>query len=301
MVSFFSDRVLAAALFGAAALGLSGCQPDTPTDKSPPDYTIAQPKTPQGKWQFGVLDTIVVSFSEKIDTGALAVSFEPAQGISTSFKGQDRLLIYGDKKNSGASQFTARSPFTATFAGLKDLRGNGRSAASESFEPYWWSDRDFTEGSFNGFDSLFATDSTWANGRPFTDTLISEGNLDANNNFGSVDFVDIKLIKLVPPDTFRVLLTGPKTVNLKLQIAGPFDPAKADSILKDKDYTFPGAKTDSTQAKGTASLMVPADYGNHDDVLGSPSKPGIYALRITLPLDKEAFYRLQTILQRKKR
>jgi hypothetical protein len=300
MVSFISDRVRPALLLAASALCLQSCIHDVSSDGTPPDYTIPNLAKSQGKWRYGVTDTIAVQFSKNIDTGAFSVSFDPADGIARKFDGPSRLLVFGSLKGPGATHFPVRSPFTATFKGVSDVMGNGRPAATETFEPYYWADRDFVDSAFDGEDSLFASDSTWADGSPFSDTLVSEGVLDAKTNRRSVDYNDIKLIKLVPPDTFRVTLTGPKTVNLKLQIAGPFLPAKADSILG--DYDFDQAKiADSTQSRGTASALLLADYKVHDDSLGSPSQPGIYAVRVSLGLDKEAFYRMQTVLHRKKR
>jgi hypothetical protein len=295
-----SDRILAAALLGSAAFLFQGCLHDESADETPPDYTIAKLHSAQGKWRFGVTDTIAVDFSEPIDTGSLRVEFEPAPGIASRFQGRDRLLIYGTETGSGASHFGIGAPFTATFAHLEDARGNGADASAEDFAPYWWADRDFLEPGFKGFDSLFASDSAWADGSPFADTLISEGNLDAKTNGHEVDYNDVKLIKLTPPDTFRALLACPKKVRMKLQLAGPFPPEAADSLLM--GYNFDQAsQADSTQGKGQAMVQVIADYGVHDDALGSPSSPGIYALRISVPLDNEAFYRLETTLRRKKR
>jgi hypothetical protein len=300
MVPFVSVPVRAAAV-AAAALLLQACIQDESGDKAPPDYTIAKLRKSQGKWRFGVTDTIAIDFSERIDTAALAATFDPDEGVASRFQGQSRLLVFGSHTGAGAPNFTINAPFTATLAGLRDLRGNSRPASTLEFEPYYWADGDFIDGDFKGFDSLFATDSTWADGSAFSDTLISEGNLDAKTNGATVDYSDIKLIRLMPPDTFRISLSCPRSVNMKLQAAGPFDPAKADSLLLKFDFDKARA-SDSTLSRGSASVQVAADYGVHDDSLGNPSLPGIYAVRVSLTaLDKEAFYRLETSLHRKKR
>ena len=294
------SKNLAAWMLGIAALTLTGCSPEEPSDKAPPDYTIAKLAKSQGKYRFGVTDTIAVDFSEKIDTGALALTFTPDQGIEKRFSSQARLLIYGKNKSSGTTHFTVNSPFTVGVAGLKDLGGNSRAGATESFQPYWWSDRDFADTAFTGFDSLFATDSTWADGSSFSDSLIVEGSLDFNNNVGREDRQDFKLIKLVPPDTFKVIATFPKALNLRVQIAGPFNIATLDSVLRPFDFAK-GFYSDSTKGKGTLTAQFTADYSKHDDLLGSSSAPAIYAIRLSVPENQEGFYRLGLSLHRKKR
>lgn len=300
MVSFISDRVRPALLSVVAALAMQACIQNRPADDSPPDYTIPKFAKSQGKWRYGVTDTIAVEFNENIDTSALSVTLDSARSVAQKFDGSSRLLIFGALKGSGATHFPIGLPFTATITGLKDLNGNGRPAATESFEPYYWADREYIDSAYTGVDSLFATDSTWADGSAFSDTLVTEGNLDAKTNHRSVDYEDIKVIKLTPPDSMGVTLTCPKSVNMKLQIAGPFDPAKADSILQDLDFDL-ASIADSTQGKGILTDLVKADYAVHDSILNSSALPGIYAIRVSLGLDKAAFYRMKTSLHRKKR
>jgi hypothetical protein len=300
MVSFSINRFPAALLLGGSLFLLSGCDKGESSDKTPPDYTIAKLEKALGKYRYGVTDTITVDFSEKIDTSALSLTLTPPQGIETRLASQTRLLIYGKNKSSGASHFTVNSPFTATMAGLKDLDGNGRTLATESFQPYWWADKDFTDTTFTGFDSLFLDSLTWADGSPLTDSLVAEGSLDYNNNFGREDRQDFKIIRLVPPDTFKVIATCSKTVNLRMQIAGPFPPDKLDSVLA--SYNFNSSfYSDSTKNKGTLTFQFSADYSKHDIALGGASNPGIYAIRLSIPPDQEGFYRLGLTIRKLKR
>lgn len=293
-------RFLALMASGLTLLALGGCEPEEPSDKKPPDYTIAKADTSHGKYRFGVTDTLSIGFSEKIDTAALALTFSPSQGIETRWQSLTRLLVYGKNKSSGATHFTVNSPFAATLAGLKDLEGNGRSAITLDFQPYWWSDRDFTDTLYNGFDSLFASDSTWGDGSPFADSLVTEGSLDFNNNIGREDRQDFKLIKLIPPDTFKITATCPKGVNLRIQIAGPFPASALDTLLA--TYNFANAfYADTAKTKNSLTYSFTADYSKHDNALGSASAPGIYAIRLSIPGDQEGFYRLGLGLHRKKR
>lgn len=294
-------RFLALVVSVLSLLSLGGCGPEEPSDKQPPDYTIAKADPSHGKYRFGVTDTLSIGFNEKIDTAALALSFSPSQGIETRWQSLTRLFVFGKNKSSGATHFTVNSPFTATLAGLKDMEGNGRSAISLDFQPYWWSDRDFTDTLYNGFDSLFATDSTWGDGSAFADSLVTEGSLDFNNNIGREDRQDIKLIKLVPPDTFNITASCPKGVNLRVQIAGPFPPTQAglDSVAK---YNFAGSfHADTAKTKFVLTYGFSARYEDHDNLLRSASAPALYAIRLSIPGDQEGFYRLGLGLHRKKR
>lgn len=290
----------AGALIMISLLFLGGCGPEEPSDKTPPEYTIAKADTSHGKYRFGVTDTLSIGFDEKIDTAALSLTFLPEQGISHRWQSLTRLLIFGKNKSSGANHFTINSPFTATLSGLKDMDGNGRSAASIDFLPYWWSDRDFTDSKFDGLDSLYATDSTWADGSPFSQVLVTEGVLDnLVNSTAGADPKDFKVIKLVPPDTFYITAVCKKSMNLRVHIAGPFKPEKADSVFKDYNPVTESFFADSTRNRGTLTHSFSTDYGKHHDVLGSPSSPGLYIIRLSVPEDQEGFYRLDMRLQRK--
>src|SRR5438270_1441983 len=104
MVSFISDRVRPALLFVASAFALQACIHDVQqaNNDSPPDYTIPNLAKSQGKWRYGVTDTIAVEFSEKIDTQSLALTFTPKASIGYRMDGASRLLIYGLKQDAGS-------------------------------------------------------------------------------------------------------------------------------------------------------------------------------------------------------
>ncbi|MDB5049523.1 MAG: hypothetical protein JWO30_2594 [Fibrobacteres bacterium] len=280
-------------------VSLSGCSPQEESDSTPPDPIIKLEKS-QGKYRFGVTDTIAIDFSEPIDTSSLAIAIAPDQGVGRKFQGRTHLLIFGTNKTSGASHFTIKSPFSLTLAGLKDDAGNGQSEISEAFQPYPWVDRDFVDSSFTGFDSLFTVDSTWVDGSAMTDTVVTEGRLDFNSNFGKEDRQDIKVIRLVPPDTLLLALTCSKSLNMKIQIAGPFAENGLDTALL--HYNFATSfHSDSTKSKGIVAYKFDADFAKHFDALGSPAAPGIYAIRLSIPVDAEGFYRLgMRLIKRKK-
>jgi hypothetical protein len=271
--------------------GLTGCSPEETSDQSPPDHIINLPMS-QGKYRYGVTDTIVVGFSENIDTSALAVAVSPSQGVGTRLKSQSRLLIFGTNNSAGASHFTVNSPFTLTLTGLRDQAGNGRTAITESFQPYAWADRDFLDTTFSGYDSLFAADpAKWMDGSSLADSFVVEGRVDINNNRGEGDRQDFKILRMVAPDTLKLVLTCPKGLNMRAQIAGPFPENKVDSIFENYDFAK-SFFSDSTRTRGSLSHTFNADYSKHDDLLGSPSAPGIYFIRLSIPLDTEGFYRL---------
>jgi hypothetical protein len=294
------SRIACALFLGMSVLSMSGCGPEESSDSAPPDHIIKLPKS-QGKYRYGVTDTIVVDFSEKIDTSALSLSFSPPQNIGARMSGLSRLLIYGTASASGTHHFNVNSPFTAVLSGLKDLNGNGGPAISESFQPYAWTDRDFVDVGFTGYDSLFASDSTrWIDDSPISDSLVAEGRLDFSSNFGVEDRQDYKILKLVPPDTVKLVFTCQKTLNMRVQIAGPFSPVGLDTALA--NYKFANSfYSDSTNKKGTLSYSFNADFSRHFDDLGSPAAPGIYVIRLSIPADTEGFYRLGVRLIKRKK
>jgi hypothetical protein len=306
MVSFISSGVRPALLFAASALALQACIHDVQpaNNGSPPDYTIPNLAKSQGKWRYGVTDTIAVEFNEKIDTQALALTFTPRAAIGYRMDGASRLLIFGLRQDAGATHFIVNSPFTLDMAGLRDLAGNGRPAATESFQPYYWADRDFLDSTYQGFDSLFLDDSTWADSsRMFADTLIAEGRLDFNGNGNLEDRQDFKLVRLTPPDTFKLSVYCPKAVNLRMQIAGPFASGSEDSILAHYNFAA-GSLTfhaDTNKTRGVLSYQFAADFDTHYNVLGSPAAPGLYAIRLSIPEDQEGFYRVEAVGRRDRR
>jgi hypothetical protein len=306
MVSFINNPVRAVLFLGAAALSLSGCikERQLDGDESPPDYTIPKLSKAQGKWRFGVTDTIAIVFNENIDTAALDLSFLPPDSIGYRFDGADRLLIFGRRQDAGTRHFLVNSPFRLEMTGLRDLNGNDIGRADEDFAPYWWADRDFLDSNFSGFDSLFADDSTWADSsRMRSDTLVAEGRLDFNGNGNREDRQDFLLFKLTPPDSLKVTVACPRNMNLRMQVAGPFSAHSQDSILQ--FYSFPGGErtfyADTNRTKGTLAFQAYADFNKHFDLLDSSNVPGLYAVRLSIPEDQEGFYRVKAVVTRKKR
>lgn len=291
----------ASLILGLAALSLSGCGADEKSDDTPPDPIINAVKS-QGKYRFSVTDTLKIDFDEKIDTSKISVAISPAQGTGYHFVGQKLLLIYGTQQTSGTSHFTINSPFSLTLAGLKDLAGNGTATISESFTPFVWTDQEFLDSTFSGYDSLFATDSTWVDATPQTDSMVAEGVLDYKSNFGKdEDRQDYKIIKLNAPDTLGIVLNCSKGLNTKMQIAGPFAEKDLNKTLAAFDFPTKSFHADSTKKTGVAAYKFNATFDEHDTVLGSPATPGIYVIRVTLPVDTEGFYRLGLKLNKRKR
>lgn len=301
------SRFVRSALLGISILsplaGLTGCSPEESSDKSPPDHIINLPMS-QGKYRYGVADTIMVGFSENIDTSALVVTFNPAQGVGYRLKSQSRLAVFGTDFSAGTAHFTVNTPFTLELSGLKDQAGNGRTAITESFQPYAWADKDFLDSTFSGYDSLFAADSSkWMDGSSLADSFVVEGRVDININRGEGDRQDFKILRMVAPDTLKLVLTCPKNLNMRAQIAGPFPQDKVDSVFDTYDFSDFSKSffNDSTGTKGSLTHRFNADYSKHDDLLGSPSAPGIYFIRLSIPLDTEGFYRLGLRLIKRKK
>ncbi|MDQ3003566.1 MAG: Ig-like domain-containing protein [Fibrobacterota bacterium] len=289
----------AALVLGWTALSLSGCGAEEESDNTPPDPIINAVKS-QGKYRFSVTDTLSIEFDEKIDTSKIAIAISPSQGTEFRFKGQSKLLIYGTLKTSGTSHFTINSPFSVTLAGLKDLAGNGTATISESFTPFVWTDREFVDSTFNSYDSLFATDSTWIDGTPHSDSMVAEGVLDSKVNFGSEDYQDYKIIKLFAPDTLNLILNSAKSMNTTMMISGPFAENDLDKTLLGYDFNK-SFHIDSTRSTGAAFHKFVATFDNHDALLGSPAAPGIYVIRVAIPRNYEGFYRLGLKLNKRKR
>ena len=290
MVSVYPNWILAASM--AAALALAGCSPEEPSDKAPPDYTIAKLAKSQGKYRFGVTDTIQVDFSEKIDTTALAPTFEPAGGAGFKFAGQNRALVFGTLKTHSSTHFLINGgTATLTLAGLKDLAGNGRSPVVESFLPYPWVDRDAVDTTFSGYDSLTRDTNVWIDGTPVGDSLIAEGALDFKQTIGTIDFQDAKMVAVKAGDTLMAGISTRKDLNLTFKVAGPFAPAGFDSTLKAFDLDSALA-TSTTEAKGSTALRVYANPDTYRRKFGSYDAQGLYVIFVTIPQFKEGFYRL---------
>jgi hypothetical protein len=268
---------------------LAGCGPQESSDGTPPDHIINLEKA-QGKYRFGVTDTIVFDFSEEIDTSALVVAFDPKEGIAYDVAPR-RLRIYGKNAAHGSAYFNINSPFSATLSGLRDLAGNGRSSVTESFQPYTWVDRDNLDSAFDGYDSLFLNDSIWVNGTPATDSLITEGALDFKQTVGRIDYQDVKIIEVQGGDTLLANLATRKDLNLTFRIAGPFSPVGFDSTLKafDLDKSLDSANTGT---RGSAFLKATADLGDFKRKFGNSEAKAFYALFISIPQSKEGFYRI---------
>jgi hypothetical protein len=291
--SFIRSATTAAliGLTGTIFLSLMGCGMEEQTsDTTPPDHIINLPN-PQGKYRYGVADTITVDFGEPIDTAALAVTFSPAVGIAHAFRDANTLLVFGGLKHHGQNHFPVNLNFTMTLAGLKDLHGNGLPAVDAAFQPDAWADSDYFVPNFASFDSLFSSDTRWMDSSSqATDSLITEGSLDFFHFPPEpLDIDDFKLIRLKGADTVNARLTTRKDVDIKLQVYGPF---KTDTSLAGISLDT-ALFTGSTGASGRLEVKFNTSIEVHAHKLGgSFDAPGIYVIRMTLPQDQEAFYRL---------
>ena len=275
-----------------SALSLAGCgQEEDPADTDPPDDPMIKLEMSQGKYRFGVIDTISIAFSEDIDTAGMAVAIAPREGMAYRFQGRDQMLLYGTAKTSGTPHFNINSPFSLSLAGIKDMAGNGIGEFSADFQPHAWVDQDFLDSTFSSYDSLFTPDSAWVGGRPMTDSLITEGWLNFNNNFGKEDRQDFKIVRILAPDSLQLEVSCAKSLNIRMQVAGPFKEAGLETRLS--GYPFDSSFASESTAKiGHASVRFAADFLKHLDDLGSPAAPGIYAIRLSIPADTKGFYRL---------
>lgn len=294
-----------AAFMVAMILSMAGCAREEPsTDSTSPDHIIKAPKS-QGKYRFGITDSIAIEFSENIDTGALDLGFSDPTGIAYRFQSLRRLQIHGTKNTYGTPHFPVNTSFTMTMTGLKDLAGNGRTVIEETFLPYPWADRDFLDTTYDWYDTLYSG-ANWVDGTPVTDTLTIEGSLDDAQNFGRFDRFDYKVLRVAAPDTLDMLLTTRKDINLKVQIAGPFKAADFDSLVRLFKFEVPstnpdGTKrlySDSTGTKARASHQFVADLEDHKWELGSFDAAGLYVIRLRIPEEKEGFYRLSVHIRK---
>lgn len=290
--------VLAAIVCAATLLSLTGCSSDPVEfdDDESPNHMIQAPKS-QGKYRFGVTDTLTIDFSEPIDTAALDLRFSDDLAAGYAFRGRSQVLIFGTRKSFGSGHFPINTSFTLDILGLRDDAGNGTPAISEAFQPYPWADRDVLDRSFRGSDSLFSGDTAWVDGSSLADSLIVEGALDFNDNLGDEDRVDIKLVRLTPPDTLDVLVTSRKDVPVNLKVGGPFKEDQLDSVLALAANFSQSTRT--TAATGRVDTTFRADFEQHLRILGSSGASGIYALRLSLPTaDTEGFYRIRLKLRK---
>lgn len=290
----------------ALLLALAGCgREEGASDGDPPDHIIKAPK-PQGKYRFGITDTIAVEFSEDIDTAELDLDFTDP-GIAWSFQGLRKARFHGTHRDFETPHFQVNTPFTMTMTGLRDLSGNGHPAIAVEFAAYSWIDRDFLDSTFDWYDTLHSG-TTWFDGTPVTDTFTVEGALDYAENFGSVDRYDFKVVRLAAPDTLLVSLASRRNLNVRLYAAGPFKPAAFDSLLK--DYRFETAPTsgegtkvifkDSTGNAGRFTRKFAADLFDHEEVLDDYDAPALYVLRLGVPEGQEGFYRLSVQVRPRK-
>jgi len=206
--------------------------------------------------------------------------------------GDTKLLIFGKNNLYGGTHFVINAPFTLALTGLRDLKGNGQPRIEESFAPFTWADQDFVNPDFKGdYDSLFASDSTWLDGSPLADAFISEGSLDFKLPPGTLDYQDIKVVKLTAGDTLYTSLTTRKNLDLTLLVAGPFPTKGFDSTLANFDYKTV-LDSAQTMATGTDTLKTPADLTTYKRKFEKVDTPGLYALLISIPQKNEGFYRL---------
>lgn len=289
-----------------ALLALAGCGGEEgASDGDPPDHIIKAPMS-QGKYRFGITDTIAIDFSEDIDTASLDLAFSDSGNIGWRLAGRRRALIFGTRSTFGTGHFTVNTRFTLTMTGLRDRAGNGRPSIEAEFIPYLWADRDYLDSTFDWSDSLYAG-TTWIDGTPVTDTLVVEGALDDKQNVGRVDRRDFKLIRVAAPDTIQLILSTRTDLNLRMHVAGPFREDQLDSVIRNYDFNAPigageGSQVqtrDSTMARGKASSLLVTDLYDHKPVLGSFDAHGIYVIWLRIPEEMEGFYRLSVRIGRK--
>ncbi len=286
-------------LFIAIISTFQACNSTEP-DTSAPTLTIQiagsnlgeiDPQKTTDKIRFGITDTIIMTFSEKIDTASLRLSFDPPQNIGYHFDGETKVLIFGKNKNLGSSYFNLKSPFTATLSGLQDQHSNGQVQIQSSFEPYTWGDLDFIDSNFRGYDSLFRNDSVWVDGKSIHDSLIVEGALDDQKLLKTQDVNDIQVVSIAVGDTLFASLKTQPNLNLSFKVAGPFLQKDIDSILaKDKLDTFLADL--QTNNSGKASVKIIAEYDTYRRKLGDGIKHGLYLFVIRVPQQNAGFYRL---------
>ncbi len=275
---------------------LLGCEQTTSEPKAP-ELSLSLPKS-QGKYLFGVTDTITISFNEGIDTGALAIEFTPPEGIGHKFAGTTKLLVFGKNKLYNLGYFNVNSQFSLALTSLRAPNGSGQPRLDLAFQPFTWADRDFTDSTFDGYDSLNATDSTWVNGAKVSDTLITEGVVNSKKTIGIPDYQDNKVLTLFAGDTLHASLQCTKDVDMTLMVAGPFTKAGYDSVTHVGFDPSLAADSANTGTKGAASISVGANFKIFKTKFGDISAPGIYVLYISVPPLKAGFYRLRTQIQK---
>lgn len=278
---------------------ITGCIGDEASpDLTPPDHMIKAPES-QGKYRFGISDTIAIEFSENIDTGSLDLEFSDSAGMQYEVPGPRKAIVFGTRNSYGASHFPVNTPFTLTIRGLQDRWGNGHPDIEQEFIPYAWADRDYLDTTYDFYDTLYNGDA-WLDGTPVSDTLLIEGSLDYKQNFGRVDRLDYKVIRVAAPDTVEVSVTTRKDLNVRVMVAGPFRLEGFDAALTAFDFntaptTGEGTKLfarDSTAGKGLVSRSWVTDLKDHKRVTGSFDAPALYVIRLGVPEEKEGFYRV---------
>lgn len=288
-VQIFSKGATLTVIFGLFSLSLLGCN-TSEADHIAPTITFNLNKS-QGIYRFGVTDTIVVNFSEKIDTLALGIEPSPPDGITHKFASATKLKIFGKNQKFGSSQFNINSPFTLALLGLQDQHGNGQTRVQESFLAYPWVDKDMVDTTFVGLDSLFSSRTTWVDGSSITDSIITEGGLDDKKLFGKHDYFDLKLLSISFGDTLFASLSTRSNLNLALKIAGPFSKAGLDSAIS-LDNQFTWSDSLQTGSIGKASVRIVGDFATYIRKFGPSPTVGLFVFFIEIPRDQEGFYRL---------
>lgn len=287
-----------AAAINWTAFGLMGCGRDDGPDTTPPDHIIDLPNSQGDFYRLGVTDSFEVRFSEPVDTAALIVEFTPADSIGYRWQGTRRLRVFGTRNYFGTRHFGLNTNFSMTLKGLKDLKGNAQSTSIEYFRPYAWMDKDFQDAPAQLSDTLYRTDSTWADESPVTDSFVCEGSLDFRR-ISIPDHLDFKLIKIQAPDTVDFTLTTRTDLDIRVHIAGPFKEseinAKIEAINLDSTV-FPGntGARNTTGAQGSVSGRFVADLLAHKRVFDKFEAYGVYVVRLGVPQDQRGFYRLKT-------
>ncbi len=301
--SLLSTRALSlVVLLLGSGFFLASCATEE-VDRGAPEISLNLSEL-DGKYRFGVTDTVLIEFSEPIDTAALAVEFLPtigSDGISKFFQGDRKLLIHGAHKNFGRTHFEIGKSFAIVLSHLTDLAGNRRGQIQLDFAPYTWSDVDFFDRDREDeVDTLFGTSSRWRLPIDAGDTLWTEGKLDGLTQRSPLDLRDAKLIRLLPMDTLSVLLDGPRAMNIKLELLGPYPEASFDSLFYDTNPKL-AIQVDSTRNLGRAQFngFVPGLARHRAELgVGNAEAPGLYVIRLNMFQQLAGFYRLRVVLKR---
>ncbi len=275
---------------------LGGCGDSTGPDKDAPQFkNLVNANT------LMVNDTFSIEFDEDVRIDLITV--DTVSGLfDFAFSGERKILVYGTNYKNIQNTFTPDIDVAFKINSIMDINGNGP-VTSEiiTLKFHSWLDKDYYNIDYVMGDTLtnLTTFSSWVNGQPVTQTLVSQGILYEQGS--RVDVNDYKILAMSAYDSLTMELNYRTGKNITVQLIGPYKLTDiTDSLPSDIDS--PPASSiiweRLEQTGGKISVIKLEMEGKHHIGQVGNSGPGIYIIKIhAKSFDDFCFYNLKTTIK----